>query len=560
MTLSTRITGLSLIVAGGLVVATACSDSSGPKQAASCGTRGTQISLAVGAYSSIDPGPDSGCVIFPANASPDSAEYLVLPWSAGGTPATSAPFTLKSVSAAAAPAMALTASLSPARFGGAPSARGPAALAFDRMLRQSARTARYSLPARSVSAAGSVARAALAGPPTVGSMRTFKVCANMACSSFNNVGAVARSVGLHIAIYVDTLAPAPGLSTSDLDSLKTLFDTRLYTLDTLTFGHVSDIDSNTVVIVLMSNTVNKLVTAATCNTSGYVAGFFFPADLAPGISQNYNNGEIFYSIVADSSGTLSCAHKPSEVNNVTPVTFTHEFQHMINFVEHVLVKNGDSEEGWLDEGLSKYAEEIAGRSFGTQDPHFTQFAIGDVFDAYQYLAATGTSALMIPEDTGSLAEIGASWLFTRYIVDQFGDSLPGRLVRTALTGAANVTSQTGQPFAQTVSQWALTNWVSDLPGFTTPTELQYKLWHFRTTYGNLSSQDPTDFPAAYPLVPAVSAGSVVNVSGTLWSGSGVYVRALQGANSAAFTLQLTGALGTVVSPGVIPRLVVLRIR
>jgi hypothetical protein len=67
-----------------------------------------------------------------------------------------------------------------------------------------------------------------------------------------------------------------------------------------------------------------------------------------------------------------------------PVTFTHEFQHMINFVEHVLVRGGDSEDGWLDEGLSKYAEEFAGRSFG-DNAHFSQFAIGDVFDAYQYL-------------------------------------------------------------------------------------------------------------------------------------------------------------------------------
>src|SRR5206468_205510 len=103
-----------------------------------------------------DPGSDSGCVIFPANTSADSAEYLVLPWSAGGTPATSTPFTLKSASVTAAPAMSLTASLSPARFGGAPSARGPAALAFDRLLRQSGRTARYTMPARSSAVTGGV--------------------------------------------------------------------------------------------------------------------------------------------------------------------------------------------------------------------------------------------------------------------------------------------------------------------------------------------------------------------------------------------------------------------
>ena len=560
MALDKRITQLGVIAGlAGLVLTSACSSSSAGPRLPSCGAHGTQLILAVAQYNSIDPATDSGCVTFPANTSPDTAEYLVLPWSAGGTPGSSTPFTLQSATPQAVIAMQQIAQLAPALSGGARSAQGPVAVAFDRFLRESAHAGRYSSPARSAGGDGSVSRASLAGPPTVGSLRTFRVCANTACSSFDNVGAVARSVGAHIAIYVDTLAPSPGLTASDLDSLKGVFDTRLYPLDTLTFGHVSDIDSNTVVIVLMTNTVNKLVSKARCTSSGYIAGFFFPADVAPGISTNYNNGEIFYSIVADSNATLSCAHKPSDVNNVTPVTFTHEFQHMINFVEHVLVKNANSEEGWLDEGLSKYAEEIAGRSFG-DNAHFSQFAIGDVYDAYQYLGATGTSPLLIPEDTGSLAEVGASWLFTRYIVDQFGDSLPGRLIRTSLTGAENVQAQTGQSFAQTVSRWALANWVSDLPGFSAPSELQYTAWHFRSTYSNLHSQDPTDFPLAYPLVPTFSAGNAVNLSGKLWSGSGEYVRAVQAPNGAAFTLHLSAAGGTAVSPAVIPRLVVLRVR
>src|SRR6266540_2139494 len=343
----------TLLTCAGVLGFTGCSESSaGPSHLPSCGAHGTQLSLAVGAYTSINPASDSGCVTFAANTSPDTAEYLVLPWSGGGTPGSSAPFTLQS----AAPA----ASISLSRLAPAPAGtRGATPLAFDHFLRELARSRRYPQADRSVPRPSPAA-----GPPTVGSARSFKVCANPSCSTTVNVGAVARAVGVHIAIYIDTLAPSPGLSASDLDSLKNVFDTRLYPLDTVTFGHVSDIDSNTVVIVLMSNQVNKLVTTAQCNSSGYIAGFFFPGDLEPGFSTNYNNGEVFYSIVADSTGTLSCAHKNSDVNRVTPVTFTHEFQHMINFAEHVLVKNGNYEDGWLDEGLSKYAEEIAGRSFG----------------------------------------------------------------------------------------------------------------------------------------------------------------------------------------------------
>jgi hypothetical protein len=554
VTLHTRILVLAFI-GGVLTSACSSSDAAGPNLP-SCGAHGTQLSLAVGAYISIDPASDSGCVTFAPNSAADTAEYLVLPWSAGGTPQSSAPFALQS--AAPVASIAMSRALEPA----AASSRGATAVAFDHFLRELGSNRRYPQAGRSTPPvnAGVPRLSPAAGPPTVGSARTFKVCSNLNCSPTVNVGAVARAVGTHIAIYIDTLAPSPGLSASDLDSLKTVFDTRLYPLDTTTFGHVSDIDSNTVVIVLMSNQVNKLVSAAQCNSSGYIAGFFFPGDLAPGFSTTYNNGEIFYSVVADSSGTLSCAHKNSEVNRVTPVTFTHEFQHMINFVERVLVRGANrSEEGWLDEGLSKYAEELAGRSFG--DPqHFSQYAIGAVYDGYQYLLAPGATPLLIPADTGTLAMVGASWLFTRYLVDQFGDSLPGKLVQTTLTGAANVAAQTGQPFAQTVSRWALANWVSDLPGFTAPSELKYSSWHFRNTFSSLHSQDPTDFPLAYPLVPTFSAGNAVNTSGTLRSGSGEYVRAVQPAGGAAFTLHFSANGTTAVSPAVIPRLVVVRVR
>src|SRR6266446_9929972 len=93
----------TLLTCAGVLAFTACADSSaGPRPLPSCGAHGTQLSLAVGQYSSIDPATDSGCVTFGANTVADTAEYLVLPWSAGGTPATSASFTLQSATPLAA--------------------------------------------------------------------------------------------------------------------------------------------------------------------------------------------------------------------------------------------------------------------------------------------------------------------------------------------------------------------------------------------------------------------------------------------------------------------------
>ena len=551
MVVQSRIAAVA--VPGIVVLLAACSNSSGPGSLPPCGAHGSQLSLAPAAYMSIDPASDSGCVTFAANASTiDSAEYLVVPQSGSGSAGASAPFALKSATPLTAMVMPQVALLSAGTH-------RSSALAFDRFLREMGRTRNYPHVGIAPAASAPIASPA-AGPPIVGTLRSFKVCSNFTCSAFTTVNAKAQSVGQHIAIYVDTLAPSPGLSTSDLDSLKQLFDTRLYPLDTATFGNVSDIDTNTVVIVLMTNVVNKLVSKARCLASGFIAGFFFAGDLDPTFASQFNNGEIFYSIVADPSGTLSCPHTAADVRDGTGVTFTHEFQHMINFVEHVRVRGGQEEEGWLDEGLSKYAEELAGRSFLPNNTLFSRYAFNDVYDAYQYLSAPGNSPLLIPADTGTLAEVGASWLFTRFIVDQFGDSIAGKLVQTTQVGAANVAARTLQPFDVTISHWGLANWVSDLPNFATPSELQYKVWHFRTTFASLNAQDPKDFPRPYPLVPPISGGNAVNLSGKLWAGSGAYVRVVQPPGGAAFTLQFSANGASPVSPAIVPRLTVIRIR
>src|SRR5207244_5915694 len=79
------------------------------------------------------------------------------------------------------------------------------------------------------------------------------------CSSdlVPTVRAVLMKIGRHIAIYVDSAAPQPGLTQSDLDGMRDVIDNRLYVVDTLAFGRESDIDANHVVLVLMTNRVNQ---------------------------------------------------------------------------------------------------------------------------------------------------------------------------------------------------------------------------------------------------------------------------------------------------------------
>jgi hypothetical protein len=376
-----------------------------------------------------------------------------------------------------------------------------------------------------------------------------------------------------VAIYVDTAAPAPpiGLDAAALDGLATQFDSRLHALDTAAFGPESDIDTNSVVLVLMTPVVNRLVSAERCQ-AGFIAGFFLGADLDPAFVKDprSNKGEVFYSFVADTAG---CAHSAARVRRFAPVTFVHEFQHMISYNQHVLVRGGDGEVLWLNEGLSQYAEELGGWSYPTGSAEFDEFMRANLINAYRYLDATGEHFLAPSAGIGSLPERGAAWLFVRYVVDRYAggttvaawNQLTRQLVGTAVTGAENIEAVAGDPFTDIVTRWALANWVSDLPGFTAPQALTYDAWAFRTTYDSLHTQEPSNFPKAYPLTPTAGGGPAVRLSGTLRAGSGVYHRVLQGPNEEGFTLRLSRRLpfntnDWPIPASLNPRLSVIRIR
>jgi len=79
-------------------------------------------------------------------------------------------------------------------------------------------------------------------------------------------------------------------------------------------------------------------------------------------------------------------------------------------------------------------------------------------------------------------------------------------------------------------------------------------------FASLHSQRPALFPNVYPVNPTVSAGRDVNMSGTLHSGSPIYVIANQPAGDPGFTLSLTAPNGALISSAMKPRLNVYRLQ
>jgi len=229
---------------------------------------------------------------------------------------------------------------------------------------------------------------------------------------------------------------------------------------------------------------------------------------------------------------------------------------------------------WLNEGFSHYAEELGGRSYAvTPDAQVTmcltgsiecRFYAGDLLDAYDYLDSTSTHFLLPTAGIGTLAERGAAWLFVRYVVDKYSvgstmaswDTLTRSLVGTSQTGAQNITTVTGAPFATVVGRWALANYITDRGG--APPELQYDSWNLHSVYAALHNANV--FRKPYPLVPDSAAGRDAVFTGTLRAGSGIYFLATQPAGDPGFAISFTASNGSKITPAFLPRLNVMRLQ
>lgn len=543
---------------GGLVLA-ACSSGTGPEDVPqlTCTESSTQV-LSIGEHRILDPRQTGACIRLPA-AGAAGAEHLYLPVGTEGTETddgVSAPYAITGSSPMAAATRLgsplLTAFQQPLPAG-----------AFHNMLRQRERA----LAQTSSVALFDRGRVALAAPPpVVGDQRNFDVCASTSCLEFVQTTATAKVVGSRVAVFVDDAAPAGGYTSADLVYVTDLFDDHLYPIDTTAFGRESDIDGNGVVIVLLTHRVNAL--SPNCNATGSVVlGYFFGANLLRRSSANpgSNEAEIFFGLVPDPNNS-ECSISDVFALSHLPATFIHEFQHMISFNQHRLVRGGGTEDIWLNEGLSHFAEELGGRQVPDANcpsgDCLEEFAAGNLANALVYLDPDSleNTYLVVP-GKGSVAqtERGAAWLFVRWLVDHFaadtvlGTDLTRRLVETRLVGSANVVAQTGVSFSTLVPEWQLTNYLDDLPEFSAPSQrLRYKTW-------NLREVAETNF-RLFPLVPDSTSGPGYSHRGELRAGSGRHVQVVQPAGLGPVDIKLSDPSGELFPSEADPRIALVRIR
>jgi len=559
-----RLCGFPIALLAGTLAACG-GDATGPKTSPSpialdCGsTAPTQ--LAPGAHAVFDPATTGGCVVLPA-AGAGGAEHLVVALSTDGqvtNAGVTAPYLLSGQPGSPV-AAALVEALPSTSRGQAPL---PPAARFHDMLRARGRAlAQGPRPQLAVTRRPNLA---VSPPPT---LRSFQICANPDCSAFATVTAALKHQGTHGLVYQDTTAPPNGYTQANLDNLGSRFDNFFYPIDTTAFGRETDLDGNGAVIILLSPAVNRL--SGNCNSSGSVIlGFFYPDDLIPG-SPGSNDGEIFYGLVPDPTNT-KCTISRSFVLGAMGPTFLHEFQHMISFGRHVVLGRGAAEDNWLDEGLSRLAEELGGREIPDSAcapvTCLSQYPAGDLTNAFTYLQKDELEASALIEAgnvDGTLPQNGANWLFVRWLADHFAsDSVLGTsLTRaldgadsptgTGLTGSINAATVTGVDFPTLVSEWQMANYLTAVAGFTEPTgRLRYKSWNLATAFASQGS---------YPLKPDSILAAAYSHTGVLQEGSGRHLRVIQAPFAPAVSVAFTSPTGAAVSPAVVPRFGVARVR
>lgn len=172
-----------------------------------------------------------------------------------------------------------------------------------------------------------------------------------------------------------------------------------------------------------------------------IAGYYSSSDQFSRLARPYSNEkEIFYINL----GWLNSTRNYTYYETV----LAHEFQHMIHWYKD------RNEETWVNEGLSEYAQEVAGFA-----PN-TGFTSAFLDAPATQLNTWGASSL------GNSAHYGASYLFIAYFAQRFGPEMVRALVAHPANGiqgfdAILAASGAGVSFDDLFADWVIANYLDD---------------------------------------------------------------------------------------------------
>jgi len=159
---------------------------------------------------------------------------------------------------------------------------------------------------------------------------------------------------------------------------------------------------------------------------------------------------------------------------------------MINFNQRLRLHDV-AEDTWLNEGLSRFAEDVAGYGIVANNQ-------SDALQLQSYLEFPEETSLTLWESTG--ANYGCAGLFIMYLYDHFGgQAIISALMQGTQAGSANVTDATGRPFNNTFDEFAYANYFH---GRVADPAYNYSSINIRGTYGGVTLRGAVPFTAPAP--------------------------------------------------------------
>ncbi len=398
--------------------------------------------------------------------------------------------------------------------GRGPGASPPAALPNRVSLESTLRESERELAVRLQQSGGYRLHAAKVVPQQIGSTRKFVF------PSFRNVSRTTITASLvatsdRANAYVD-VADIERLSKESIQAQIDRFSNTTFPVVTSTFGSESDVDKDGKIHLLYTNLVEKV--------GGFLvspSGFFNAPSLLP----------------LDQGGDGNLSDLLYINPDIDPGTFdavlAHEFQHLINYNHHVLIRNGLSEDVWLNEGLSHVSEDLIGEN----DAHNSRFV--DF-----YLMHTANKPIGAQSQNSGIR--GAEYLFVRSLMEENGTGILARLVQTDNVGIANVENATGHRFADIYDRHVSRLFLSGLGLNTrlnyTTTPLADSISHIRAfplptaaliwPEGGYQVESASGFAAV-----SVDSSLSVTVSGKVYAFSAAYVRLIGNRKQTTITIQ-----------------------
>jgi hypothetical protein len=245
---------------------------------------------------------------------------------------------------------------------------------------------------------------------------------------------------------------------------------------------------------------------------------------------------------------------------------------MISYSQHVVVRGGAAEEGWLDEGMSIVAQELGSQYYeqkfppptGRRNPNqilpdSAEGFIADQFEeSFAYLEEPDTSTLTLHSDAdGGLAWRAGDWLFAHWLGDQEGLSFYKRLEQSTLTGTDNIAAAAGEPFQSLFGDFGLALWTDSIPGVPKSAIPQRDKFTTRTLRTIFQAVRNTGAAGPFPITVRTLTGQITS---SMVPGTVAYYEIFTSPSTATTTLRFSQPNGGTFASTLHPQVSVFRLQ